>query len=148
METNTETPTTLTSQETQNIFDYAIMQLAEGKSNEDVIDMMKRRGISIADAQNLVPQLRIQIAQAKVDHANKEIRNGALWCLGGLVVSIGTYSMASGGGSYLLCWGPVIFGGIQFFRGLSSISDAKAELENAQGDTAIETESEEIKLLE
>jgi hypothetical protein len=42
----------------------------------------------------------------------------------------------------------VIFGGIQFFRGLSSISDAKAELENAQGDTAIETESEEIKLLE
>jgi len=36
----------------------------------------------------------------------------------GLAVTIGTYSAAEGGGSYLIMWGPVIFGGIKFLQGL------------------------------
>ena len=46
---------------------------------------------------------------------------GALWCVGGLVVTIGGYVLAAknGGGSYMIFWGAVIFGAIQFFRGLA-----------------------------
>ena len=43
---------------------------------------------------------------------------GALWCIGGLVVTAATYSSAaSSGGSYIVAWGPVLFGGWQFLKG-------------------------------
>ena len=46
---------------------------------------------------------------------------GALWCLGGTAVSVYTYEDAAtspGGGHYFVAWGAVIFGGIQFIKGL------------------------------
>jgi hypothetical protein len=46
---------------------------------------------------------------------------GALWCVGGILVTAITYNMAandSHGGSYFVAYGAVIFGGIQFFKGL------------------------------
>lgn len=44
---------------------------------------------------------------------------GALWAIGGLVVTVATYSAASArGGTYVVAWGAVIFGGVQFVQGL------------------------------
>lgn len=43
---------------------------------------------------------------------------GALWCIGGLVVTALTYSAASDGGTYVVAWGAVLFGAIQFFKGV------------------------------
>lgn len=60
-----------------------------------------------------------QPACPAVEPAGRDIIVGALWCVGGIVVTAVTYSAASeGGGTYLICWGPVIFGGFQFLRGL------------------------------
>jgi hypothetical protein len=50
--------------------------------------------------------------------ANKNMLVGGLWCAGGILVTALTYSAASGGGSYVVAWGAIVFGGIQFFRGL------------------------------
>jgi hypothetical protein len=56
--------------------------------------------------------------------ANRNMLVGGLWCVGGIVVSVATYSAASsGGGSYVVAWGAIIFGGIQFFRGLLARQD-------------------------
>ena len=54
--------------------------------------------------------------------ANRDMVVGAIWCGVGVLITVVTYSAASGpeGGSYLLMWGPIIFGGIQFMRGLLS----------------------------
>ncbi len=52
------------------------------------------------------------------DAASKNMLIGGLWCGGGLIVTIATYSAASGGGSYVVAWGAILFGGIQFMRGL------------------------------
>jgi hypothetical protein len=41
--------------------------------------------------------------------------DGALWCGGGILVTFVTYSM---GGPYIIAWGAIIVGAIQFFRGL------------------------------
>jgi hypothetical protein len=41
-----------------------------------------------------------------------------LWCVGGTIVTIVTYQAASGGGTYMVAWGAIVFGGIQFLRGL------------------------------
>lgn len=46
---------------------------------------------------------------------------GALFCVGGIVVTIVSYEAASsgtGGGTYLVTWGAIIFGGIQFIKGV------------------------------
>ena len=60
-----------------------------------------------------------------VETAGRDIMVGALWCFGGLIITIGSYAaVAERGGTYLLCWGPVIFGGIQLLRGLYHASQA------------------------
>ena len=43
---------------------------------------------------------------------------GALWCVGGIVVTAVTYQVASGGGTYVVAWGAILFGAIQALRGL------------------------------
>jgi hypothetical protein len=44
---------------------------------------------------------------------------GGAFFVVGLIVTIGSYSAASGsGGTYYLCWGAIIFGAIQFIQGL------------------------------
>lgn len=47
--------------------------------------------------------------------ANKDVLYGGLWFVGGLAVTI--VSVASGKGGFI-AYGAVIFGGIQFFKGL------------------------------
>jgi hypothetical protein len=49
--------------------------------------------------------------------AKRDMMVGGLWCGGGILVTALTYKAASGGGSYVVAWGAIIFGGIQFLRG-------------------------------
>ncbi|MGZ6267647.1 MAG: hypothetical protein ACXWNR_03685 [Candidatus Limnocylindrales bacterium] len=46
---------------------------------------------------------------------------GGLICAGGVVVTLATYNAAasSGGGSYIIAWGAIVFGGLRFLRGLA-----------------------------
>lgn len=44
---------------------------------------------------------------------------GALWCIGGTVVTVASYSAASSGGRYVVAWGAIVFGATPFFRGLT-----------------------------
>ena len=41
------------------------------------------------------------------------------WVVGGIVATVATYKAASEGGVYFIFWGAVIFGAIDFFRGLA-----------------------------
>jgi hypothetical protein len=119
----------------QNIFNNAADLLVNGRSPEEVANhLVKVNGFDEGEANNVVTQLRQQFAQAKLDKAKSDIRTGGLWLLGGLVITIVSYSMVSeGGGTYLLCWGPIIFGGIQLFKGLEAEGKAKRELEETGG---------------
>ncbi len=42
---------------------------------------------------------------------------GALWFIGGLVVTVATYAAAIGGGTYVIAYGAIIYGIVQFIRG-------------------------------
>lgn len=44
---------------------------------------------------------------------------GVAWALGGLLLTIITYSNASGssGGFYVIAWGPVLYGAFRIFHG-------------------------------
>jgi len=47
--------------------------------------------------------------------------SGAIWLVGGLVVTVASYTLASsaGGGRFVLAYGSVIYGIAQIFRGMS-----------------------------
>ena len=44
---------------------------------------------------------------------------GVLWVVGGIIATAATYAAASEGGVFFIFWGAVIFGAIDFFRGLA-----------------------------
>jgi hypothetical protein len=55
--------------------------------------------------------------------ARQNLIIGSAVCMVGLVITIYTLARASSsGGSYLIAWGAIIFGAIQFFRGLAQMS--------------------------
>lgn len=55
--------------------------------------------------------------------ATTQMIRGALWCGGGIAVTAITYSMATdspSGGSFVVAWGAIAFGFLQFMGGLTS----------------------------
>ncbi len=50
--------------------------------------------------------------------ANRDMVLGGLWCIGGTIVTVVTYQAAASGGTYVVAWGAIVFGGYQFLRGL------------------------------
>jgi len=53
---------------------------------------------------------------------------GGAICVVGLLVTIATFAAAansSGGGKFIIAWGAVVFGAIQFFRGLSQAQQGR-----------------------
>ena len=50
---------------------------------------------------------------------------GLLWVVGGTIVTVATMSAASEGGYYFVFWGAILWGVIDFFRGLIGWSKYK-----------------------
>jgi hypothetical protein len=63
--------------------------------------------ITPAHEQGVAPGLRL-------------MASGALWCAGGLAVTMVTYHAAPEGGVFLVCWGPVLFGALDVLKGLAA----------------------------
>ncbi len=63
------------------------------------------------------------IAERNRHVAQRNMIVGGLWCGGGIAVTVVTYTAASGGGTYVVAWGAIIFGAVQFFRGMAKFLD-------------------------
>lgn len=58
---------------------------------------------------------------AKSAAAKRLMLTGALWCIGGIIVTSVTYNAAASsptGGQYIIAWGAIAFGFFDFIRGL------------------------------
>lgn len=49
----------------------------------------------------------------------KNMLHGAMWFIGGLVIMVVTYLGTAPGETYIVAWGTIVWGGYQFFKGLS-----------------------------
>ena len=96
----------------------ADMLYNQKKSIEETKAALIENGLRAEDADVVIANLQKQYKQEKREAGNKNMLYGALWCVGGLLVTILTYSAASDGGTYVVAWGAVIFGAIQFFKGM------------------------------
>ena len=87
------------------------------KSAEETHDILMAKGLCAYDADYVI-SIIMQYREEKRTAGGKNMLYGALWCIGGLLVTFLTYSAASDGGTYVVAWGAVIFGVIQFFKGM------------------------------
>lgn len=107
----------------QQIYEYAAgLMVDEGKTPEATKAQLIEKGLDEESAAHIVRQLETQIREAKKEQASKDIMYGSLWLVGGLLITIVTYSAASGGGTYVVTWGAIVFGAIQLIKGLANQS--------------------------
>lgn len=77
-----------------------------------------------ADDSESIPSLARPESEIIREAGQRKMALGALWCIGGLIVTGLTYALASGtgGGTYIFAWGAILFGAVQFIQGLSQSS--------------------------
>lgn len=70
--------------------------------------------------------------------ARKNMVTGSIWCVGGIAVTMLTYSSAAaapGGGGYVVAWGAIVFGGWRFIRGMIAASAIEKHLASTESPT-------------
>jgi len=100
------------------VYTLAAEQMKNGASSDQIQSMLVEKGLDQGSAATIVTSLSRMRKKAIREAGRKKMLYGALWCIGGIIVTVITYSAASGGGRYIVAWGAIIFGAIQFFRGL------------------------------
>jgi hypothetical protein len=98
---------------------FALRSLQRGTRTTSVKADLVEKGVDPDEAWAFVSNQSRRLEDEKSREARKDITVGAIVLGLGLLVTLVTYSMASnGGGSYVVTWGAIIFGGIRLVRGL------------------------------
>lgn len=88
----------------------AVRAFCEERSHKSVMWILANDGAPQADAERIAAKARLVKRDLFRKAALKTIGVGALWAGGGMAVTIATWMMAEGGGSYIVTWGPVGWG--------------------------------------
>ena len=108
----------------QSIYNYAAQELMNGVPAEKVEQRLIEQGLPAEAASTVVQNLLDARSTAYKQAGRRNMLIGGLVAVIGLVVTIWSYSAAAGagGGKYVVAWGAIVFGAIQFFRGVSQAS--------------------------
>jgi hypothetical protein len=106
-------------QDVEAVHEFAAEQMTVGVAPAEVRKALTERGLDDEAAARVVDELKQEKAIALNESGRKKMLHGAMWCIGGLFVTAYSYRIAANasGGRYLLAWGAIVFGAIQFFRG-------------------------------
>jgi len=110
---------------------YVAEQLGEGKDKGGVTKELVKLGWSKETASQFVDDIDEELKrcveeykrtpegrQAMAAQYKRRMLFGFLWAAGGTAVTVGTYEAAGEGGVFFIAWGAIIFGIIDFLRGL------------------------------
>lgn len=81
-----------------------------GKNKSEVQRTLIVNGMPQAEARILCDKIDDELYAARRQGAQKDMIYGALWCVGG--------ALATAANIGFIFWGAIVFGGIQFFKGL------------------------------
>jgi hypothetical protein len=132
--------------EGESLFDHVLDCLDRGSSKSEVRKQLIAMGYSATDAEACVEEVaewrqqnggNLNISKyppapgianpgAAGGGFNTNMWVGALICVVGIVITLGTCMAANErGGSVTIAWGAIVFGAIQFFRGLSQQNESQ-----------------------
>ncbi len=105
----------------QAVYVQAFRLLRNGRSQPQAAAELQQTGLDSANAAAIVAKVDAFMNLMRTAYRQAGMKNigiGMLWCVGGIIVTAVTFSMASGGGTYIVAWGAILFGAIQALRGL------------------------------
>lgn len=112
----------------EDLHQAVFRDLESGKSQKEIVKQLTRQGWSKEAAQQFVGNVAWELDEYFKSPAGRaalarkyrgRMIRGLLWTIAGIVVTAVTYSMAAeSGGTYIICWGAVLFGIIDFLVGL------------------------------
>ena len=102
----------------REVYEFAAWQMESGAADREVEALLIENGLDQEPAMIVVSNLSRMRSEAIGSAGKKDMLYGALWCVGGTAVTVVTYGLASKGVPFIIAFGAIIFGGIQFFRGL------------------------------
>lgn len=102
---------------------YAKDVLRQGMSRAAVEEVLRAQGFDAAAASSIVERADRMKNERRVA-GRRHMIMGAFICVIGIALTAFTYSsVAEKGGTYIVWWGAIVFGAIQFFRGLAQMTD-------------------------
>jgi hypothetical protein len=111
--------TSWNKQELSGLFQYALMELTNKKTRQAVEKSLVSRGASAEAARMIVKDARYVIKKERREKYTKRLRRGLVWTVAGVAITLGTYAFAGElGGKFVLFYGAIIFGFIDFMVGL------------------------------
>jgi len=108
-----EEPTTITQSTFDEMYHYARNLFIMGQNAFEIKAALLARGLDADNAEYIVNMLEQQIVDEKKEKAKKDMLYGALWCVGGLILTLAHIGF--------IFWGAIVFGAIQFFRGVANL---------------------------
>jgi len=97
------------------------LMIKENKNAVEAKQALINKGLDEKNASIVVTRIEQQIQDAIDDKkcdAKEEMIYGAVWCIGGILVTVVTYIGAVSQGVYIITWGAILYGAIRFIRGL------------------------------
>ena len=106
-------------QELSGFYKYAVMELANKKSQRGVEAALISQGASPETAKLVVNDAQYALRKIRREKYKKRMLRGLAWTIVGIIITCGTYVFADNlGGKFLLFYGAIIFGIIDFVVGL------------------------------
>ena len=92
------------------------IELDKGRSPAQITDAL---AIETAAPRTEVAQFVWAVQAGLAEKYKRHMIYGSLWFFGGGIVTLATYAASSGGGFFVVFWGAMLWGAIDFFRGLT-----------------------------
>ena len=107
----------------QAIYGFTAEKMEAGVSHAEIANELVEKGMDQESADMIVQQVHEVHREAYHTAGKKNIMYGALWAVGGTVVTVASYATAAeGDAKYVVAWGAIVYGAIQIFVGLSRVA--------------------------
>jgi hypothetical protein len=107
----------------REVYQRAAKLANEGKSKDKIQTELNAMGLNQETASMVIEKVFRLRKKAHREAGTRNALVGAAFCIGGIAVTALTYQMASGGGgTFIVAWGAILFGGIQFIKGLGQLA--------------------------
>jgi hypothetical protein len=105
----------------EGLCSFAALEIRKRKASTEIASSLTETNVQAERAALVVKAIRKAASKAA---GKKNMLFGALWCIGGIIVTAVSYQVAKGlgGGEYVIAWGAMLLGAIQFLRGYSQYS--------------------------
>jgi hypothetical protein len=108
-------------------YEYAADQMTQGVPRWQIEQSLVHQGLDPAVARMVLRDLVKMRRDCAPGQAGEEVEGrsgpalmltGAAWCIGGILVTGVTMMASSFSGFYIVAWGAILFGGLEFLWGL------------------------------